>query len=142
MESSVLGLILDTSVLIAAERSKLKPAEAIESVQRVAGPIPIALSVVTVAEIGHGIYRALDVDVRRRRREFLDELKATIPVYPLTDATAEIMARIGGEQGAKGVNLPFADLAITATALELEYAVGTSNMRDFNRMPGLQIVAL
>lgn len=48
----------------------------------------------------------------------------------------------GGEQAAKGINLPLGDLMIGACALELGYAVGTGNLRDFNRIPGLKLVAL
>ena len=92
MEPALLGLILDSSVLIAAERRNLRPDQAIESVQRKVGEIPIVLSAVTA----------------------------------VTEVTAEIVARIGGDQAAKGVNLPLADLLIGACALELGYAVGTS----------------
>ena len=77
-----------------------------------------------------------------RRRAFLGELKATVPIYPLTESTAEIIARIGGEQAAKGINLPLGDLMIGACALELGYAIGTGNARDSNRIPGLQLISL
>jgi hypothetical protein len=56
----------------------------------------------TVAEIGHGICRADTPETRSRRRKFLDELRATVPIYPVTEATAEIVARVGGEQPLKG----------------------------------------
>ena len=58
MESAILGLVLDSRVLIAAERRNLTAAQAIENVQRTTGEVPVALSSITVAEIGHGIYRA------------------------------------------------------------------------------------
>lgn len=67
----------------------------------------------------------------------LDELKAHVPICPVTETTAEIIARIGGEQAAKGVNLPLADLIIGACASELGYAIATNNIRDFSRIPGL-----
>ena len=142
MESTILGLVLDSSVLIAAERRKLTAAHIIEDVAKKVGAVPIILSALTVAEIGHGIYRASTPDVRERRRAFLDELKATIPIHPVTEATAEIIARVGGEQAGKGINLPLADLIIGAAALELGYAIGTGNDRDFKRIPGLKIIAL
>lgn len=142
MESALLGIVLDSSILIAAERRKLRPEQAIETVQKPVGEVPIVLCSLTVAEIGHGIYRADTPETRSRRRKFLDELKATVPVHPVTEATAEIVARIGGEQAAKGHNLPLGDLIIGACALELEYAVGTSNVRDFSCIPGLTIVQL
>jgi predicted nucleic acid-binding protein len=139
MESAILGLVLDSSVLITAERRNRTAAQAVESVLRTIGEVPIVLSAMTVAEIGHGIYRANTPDLRDRRRAFLDELKATVPILPITEATAEIAARVGGEQAAKGINLPLADLLIGSCALELGYAVGTSNLRDFGRIPGLQV---
>jgi predicted nucleic acid-binding protein len=69
-------------------------------------------------------------------------LKAHVPIHPVTETTAEIIARIGGEQAAKGVNLPLADLIIGACALELGYANATSNVRDFARIPGLSVKQL
>jgi len=134
--------VLDSSVLIAAERRNFTPAQAVESVQRNVGEIPIVLCALTIAEIGHGIYRARTEDLRQRRRAFLDELKATVPVHPVTDATAEIIARIGGEQASLGINLPLGDLIIGAAAVELGYAVATGNRRDFSRIPGLRVVRL
>jgi predicted nucleic acid-binding protein len=60
----------------------------------------------------------------------------------VTVFSVEIIARLGGEQAARGINIPLADLMIGSCALELGYAVGTANMRDFNRIPGLSIVSL
>jgi predicted nucleic acid-binding protein len=142
MDPTLLGVVLDSSVLIAAERRRLTPAQAIQSVQQNVGEVPIVLCALTVAEIGHGIYRATTEEMRSQRRAFLDELKATVPVPSVTGATAEIIARIGGEQAAKGINLPLADLIIGATAVELGYAVATSNLRDFCRIAGLHVVQL
>ena len=142
MEPALLGLVLDSSPLITAERRKLRPAQAIEMVRTIVGEVPIVLCSITVAEIGHAIYRAGSAEMRQQRRRFLDELIATVPVHPVTETTAEIIARIGGEQAANGINLPLADLIIGASALELEYAVGTSNIRDFGRIPNLAIVSL
>jgi predicted nucleic acid-binding protein len=140
MESALLGLVLDSRVLIAAERRKLTPEQVIVSVQKHISEIPVVLCSLTVAETGHGIYRASSPEIRNLRRAFLDELKATVPIYPVTEATAEIVARIGGEEAAKGILLPLSDLIIGACALELGYAVGTGNLRDFNRIPGLTVV--
>lgn len=76
------------------------------------------------------------------RRQFLDELKAHVPMQPVTESTAEIIGRIGAEQAARGVTLSVADLIIGACALELGYAIGTANIRDLNRIPGLNIIQL
>lgn len=142
MATALVGLVLDSSVLIAAERRRLTLVEAIESVKRILGEIPLALSALTVAEIGHGIYRASASEVRQRRRLFLESVKAALPVHPITEVTAKIVAQIGGEQAAKGINLPLGDLIIGACTIQLGYAVGTGNLRDFGSIPGLTVVPL
>lgn len=140
MEPAVLGLVLDSSVLIAAERNRLTTPETVKKIRQAAGDVTIVICSLTVAELAHGIYRADTPERGRMRRQFLDELKAHVPVHPMTESTAEIIARIGGQQAAKGITVPLADLIIGACALELGYAVGTANLRDFSRIPGLNVI--
>lgn len=142
MEPAFPGLVLDSSVLVTAERQKLTIREAIKKVRDVAGDVTIVICPLTVAEVAHGIYRADTPERSRMRRLFLDELKAHVPVHPITEATGEIVARIGAEQAARGIVLPIADLIIGACALELGYAVGTTNVRDFSRIPSLNVIRL
>jgi predicted nucleic acid-binding protein len=85
----------------------------------------------------HGIYRASTPEIRQRRRNFIDELKRHVPVHSVTDATGELMGRVSGEQAAKGIRLPFDDLAIGASALEQGYGVATLNARHFEMIPDL-----
>ena len=53
-------------------------------------------------------------------------------------ATAEIVARVGGEQAAKRYQPSARAIFDGACALELRYAIGASNARDFDRIPGLR----
>ena len=142
MASALLGLVLDSSVLVAAERANLTTRDAIEHIRAAAGDVPVIICALTVAELAHGVHRANSPERRQQRRQFLNELKAAVPIHPVTETTAEIIARIGAEQSAKGINLPLADLIIGACALELGYAIGTHNARDFNRIPGLHVLSL
>ena len=89
MEPTLLGLVLDSSVLIAAERAKLTTTEAVKNVRASVGDVPIVICALSVAELGHGIYRADSPSRSRQRRQFLDELKAQIPIHPVTQATAK-----------------------------------------------------
>ncbi len=59
-------------------------------------------------------------------KSFVDELRIGLTVYPYTAETAMLAGRIDGEQTAKGVVIPFADLLIGATALSLGFSVLTS----------------
>ena len=58
MESPLLGLILDSSVVIAAERKWQTVEELLIFVRQTFGEIEIAISAVTIAELVHGVVRA------------------------------------------------------------------------------------
>ena len=137
-----MGLILDSSVVIAAERRCDTPAQLVAQIASFAGDQEAALSAVGLTELVHGIYRADTTERRLRRQQFVEELRAGLTVYPYTDQTALLAGRIDGEQTAKGVMIPFPDLLIGATALSLGYSVLTANVRHFNLIPGLTVVSL
>jgi predicted nucleic acid-binding protein len=63
MESPLLGLILDSSVIIAAERKRQTVEELLTTIGHAFGEIEIAISAVTLAELVHGVAR-----VRTRKR--------------------------------------------------------------------------
>ena len=141
MESPLLGLILDSSVIIAAERKRQTVEELLTSIGQTFGEIEIAISAVTLAELVHGVARANTPEVRAARRAFIDELKEHVPVHPISDSTAEIAGQISGEQAARGITLPADDLLIGASAIEQGYAVATLNTRHFRKIPGLQVLS-
>lgn len=142
METASLGVILDSSVVIEAERQHLNVAQFLKQIVQKLGETEIALCSISVAELVHGIYRANIPERRERRRVFLDELKAAVPVYPITEPTAELVGKIGAECAATGVTIPLDDLLIGACALERGYAVATRNLRHFQSIPGLNLVSL
>ena len=142
MESALLGLILDSSVIVEAERKGQTVEQLLEQVRGSVGEVEIAICSVTVAELVHGVYRANTGEIRQRRRAFIDELKRHVPVHPVTDETGEIIGRISGEQAAKGIKIPFDDLAGGASALEQGYAVATLNVRHVRAIPGLVVKQL
>jgi predicted nucleic acid-binding protein len=82
MGTTNLGVILDSSVVIEAERQHLNAVQFLKQVVQKIGDMEAALCSITVAELVHGIYRADAPERRERRRIFLDELKAAVPVYP------------------------------------------------------------
>lgn len=103
------------------------------------GEVDCALSVVTIVELTHGIYRAKSDADRERRRAFCEELRLDMVVHPVIAEIAELAGRIEGEQAARGVSIAFEDLLIGTTALHLGYAVATLNVRDFQKIPGLSV---
>lgn len=49
---------------------------------------------------------------------------------------------IDGDARERGIVIPFADLWIGVTALELGFAVATANVRHFKLIPGLAVKLL
>jgi tRNA(fMet)-specific endonuclease VapC len=135
-----MGLILDSSVVVASERRGDTVERLIERVIAAVGDQDAALSAIGLTELVHGLYRAKTKEVRRRRESFLDELLDDLTVYPYTKDTAQLAGRIDGEQQEQGVVIPFADLLIGATALLLDFSVLTSNVRHFQMIPNLTVI--
>jgi tRNA(fMet)-specific endonuclease VapC len=134
------GIILDSSVIITGERRGHSVREILEQVHANQGETEVGLSVVTVAELVHGAYRAKTLAQQERRLEFVERLCRDVPVHPVTLDLARLVGRIEGQQEAKGIQFPFEDLVIGVTALHLGYAVMTLDTRHFQRIPGFSVV--
>src|SRR5260370_38435586 len=130
-----MGLILDSSVVIAAERRGDTVERLIERVVSVAGDQDAALSAVGLTELIHGVYRAQTPQMRVRRESFLQELLADLTVYPYTKETAMLAGKIDGEQQSQAVVIPFEDLPIGATALSLGFSMLIPNLCQFHKTP-------
>lgn len=101
------------------------------------GDQEIGISVISVLELAHGVARAHPPDRRAARQRFLDDLLSGMPVYPVTVAIALRAGRLNAGLQAAGTRVALADLLIGATALELGYAIATSNVRHFAKIPNL-----
>ena len=137
-----MGLILDSSVLIAAERKGRNARQALAEIAVRATGEDVAVSVVTLIELAHGVARANTPQRKATRQQFLNELIAALPVHPVTVPVALRAGQIDGENTAQGIRLALSDLLIGVTALELGYRVATGNVRHFQMVPGLGIVPL
>ena len=134
--------MLDSTAAVAAERQGKNARQLLETVALETGDEGIAVSVVTVLELAHGITRADTAARRERRQRFLDELLAGVPIQPVTVPIALRAGQIDGHSQAKGVRIPLSDLLIGASGLELGYLVGTANIRHFQLIPGLKVIHL
>lgn len=137
-----MGLILDSSVLITAERQGQNARQMLAGIAAKAGNQDVALSVVTLIELMHGAVRANTAQRRQKRQQFLAELLTALPIHPVTVPLALRVGQIDGENQAKGIRLPLSDLLIGVTALELDYSVATGNLRHFQMISGLSVMQL
>jgi predicted nucleic acid-binding protein len=125
--------------LIAAERKGKNAQQALAAIASRAAGKDVAISVVTVIELAHGVARANTPQRKAARRQFLSEL---LTVLPVTVPAALRAGQIDGENSVQGIRLALSDLLIGVTALELGYRVATTNLRHFQMVPGLGIVSL
>jgi tRNA(fMet)-specific endonuclease VapC len=130
-----MGVILDTSVLIEAERREFEIKKFIEKRELEA----YGLSVISVAELLHGVHRADSKKRRLRRSAFVEKVIELFPIYPFELSTARIYAELWSDLAKKGIQVGAHDLIIGSTALSLGFSVATYNMRHFNRIEGLNI---
>jgi len=134
-----LGLILDSSVLIAAERRPESISILLRSIRETTGQTEVAISAISVIELEHGVWRADTAERAAKRRLYLQEIYTAIRVEPFTRKMGALAAQIDAEAKKTGKVIPFADLQIGVTAMQLGYSIATHNLRHFAMIPGLVI---
>src|ERR1035441_4577748 len=123
MEPARLAVILDSSIVIEAERQRLDVARFLKHIAERIGERETALCSISVAELAHGVHRANTPERRQARRALLHDLNATVAIYPITADTAELVGKIHAGSSRQGITIPLDDLLIGACALERGYAV-------------------
>lgn len=131
-----MGVILDSSVLIAGERGALR----IEGLFAGLGDEPVTMAAITASELLHGCHRAADDGTRARRGAFVDALLDLIPVLPFGLPEARRHAQLWADLVREGAMIGPHDLIIAATALARGHALVTLNRREFARVGGLRLI--
>lgn len=130
-----MGVILDSSEIIALERNR----GMVENLIAGREDEPFGISVVTVAELLHGVERADTEAGKIRRQAFVEKVIEMIPVFPFDIGVARIYAGIWASLVRRGFTVGSHDLIIAATAISLDYTVITANRRDFEKIEGLRL---
>ncbi len=134
-----MGFLIDTSIWVDVERGRLTPAE----VSAVTGSDSVFLSPVTIAELEFGAQRAARPDLKQRRLAGLSRLRRR-PALFIDDATGEIFGRLAAELAAMGRGHEFRtqDLWMASQAVQHGLSLLTRNRKDFEDIPGLDLVLL
>ena len=131
-----MAVLIDTDVLVDLERRAGSPA-----LDHALGEQACAISVITVSELLHGVHRAVGAR-RARRSAFVEHVLAGLPAIPITRPIARVHAGIWAELASAGQSVGGHDLWIAATALAHGLALATGNRADFERVPGLSVIAI
>ena len=130
-----MGLLIDSSVLIAVERAQL---DADVVTTAAAGDEPVAIAAITASELLHGVHRlsgARRVRAERMVSGWLDAL----PVIPFDLGVARVHATLAAQHRRRGRPVGSHDLMIAATAVHLDFRVATQDRRSFARVDGLAV---
>jgi len=130
-----MAIILDADVIIRGERGTFdfqgwvasQPNEQFE------------VAAITVAELWHGVERAVGVH-RVKRQNFLTALLAKLPIIPYTEQTAYEHARVWAELESAGKMVGYYDVIVAATALERGSRVASFNQKHFAPVKGLTVI--
>lgn len=132
-----MGLLIDSSVVIAAERGELD----LEGLLAAHGDDRVAISAVCASELLHGVHRLRGV--RRGRSEaFVERLLSVLPVIPFDLAAARVHAALSADLRVRGAAVGAHDLLIAATAVLRDDTIATRDLRSFPRIPGLDVLAV
>ena len=133
-----MGLVIDTSALVALERSQAPWPAGLPEDEAVAIPA------VVYAELLVGVRLA---DSRRRaaaRHAKIEALRAAAPIIEFGADIAERWADLHAELSRAGQMIPSNDLAVAATALKHGFGVlvGPADEAHFRAVPALRVVVI
>jgi predicted nucleic acid-binding protein len=134
------GLVIDTSALVAVERASVSWERALSSL----GDEPAALPAIVCAELLVGVHLARGAARAASRRAKIHALLARIPVVDFGLSIAERWADLFTALSRRGHLIPANDLAVAATALHLGFGVvvGPHDEAHFRSVPGLRVERL
>ena len=135
-----MGLVIDTSALVSAERSRRPPEDLLADV----GAESAALPAIVYAELVSGVLLADTPARAATRRDIVEAIVNVVPIVEFGRDIAERWARLFADLQIRGRRIPSNDMAVAATALELGYGVlvGPRGEKHFGSVTDLRVVVL
>lgn len=124
--------LLDTNICIYALKNR--PPQVLDRLRTV-GMASVALSVITVLELRQGAEKSQQ---RAANHERLDFFLAPMKILAFDEEAALVGARIRAHLERHGTPIGDYDSLIAAQALARDLILITNNVREFERVPGLQ----
>lgn len=143
-----MGTLLDTTVFIDLERAVRRlPADRAMTVvaarleTQLGAAEEVGIAAITASELLHGVHRAAP-EYRARREAFVEAVIAAFPPLPFDLLVARAHARLWAELAAAGQDVGAHDRLVAATAITAGWRVGTANVRHFERVPSIDLIAI
>ncbi len=133
-----MGLVIDTNVFIDVENGRVD----LNSLDSFSDYGDAYIAAITVSELLTGVHLAKSANIRIQRSAFVEGIIAKIPVLEFNEEVArcygDLYAHFLRPRAKASTNVH--DLQIAATCIAHGYAVLTSNVADYKKVPGLEIV--
>jgi predicted nucleic acid-binding protein len=131
------GFLIDTCVWIDVERGFLAPAD----VATLTNNEPVYLSPITIAELRFGAEVADEPRIRQRRLAALHRIRRK-PLVAVDGVTGDIFGSLAAQIHAAGRQHRYRvqDLWLASQAVQHSHQFLTRNRRDFEDIPGLDLV--
>ena len=130
-----MGLLIDSSSLIAAERGELD----LEAALADDLDDEVAIAAITASELLHGVHRLKGGVKQAKAERFVERLIDRMAVIPFDLEAARVHATARRRAAAKGAAVGAHDLIIASTAVAIDFAVATRDLRSFPRITGLTL---
>lgn len=124
--------LLDTNICIYALKNR--PPEVLQRLQDV-GRAAVALSVITVLELRHGVEKSQQREANQVR---LDLFLKPMCILPFEENDAQVGGRLRAHLSQIGRPIGDLDSLIAAQALARDMILVTNNLREFERVPDLR----
>ena len=134
------AVLVDTGVWVEVERGRLSVAD----LAGIVGDVPVFGSPVSIAELTQATEISLDESVKRRRRATLQRLREKV-ILPIDSETGLIFGKLSTELVKRGRGSPthrIQDIWMAAQAMQHKIRLITYNRKDFDDIPGLDVLVL
>jgi tRNA(fMet)-specific endonuclease VapC len=101
----------------------------------------VGIAAITASELLHGVHHA-SAEHRGRREAFVEAVLAAFPALAFDLLVARVHARLWAGLASSGAEVGAHDRLVAATALSAGWRIATANIRDFNRIPGLDVIPI
>ena len=130
-----MGVLIDSSVLIHFERSGTDLSTYVEGREEEEA----FLSVISASELLHGAHRVRNKRIKAKRLAFVEGVLASLPILVIDLQTARSHSQLWADLAARGRMIGGHDSWLAATCLAHVVRLATSNLREFNRVSGLDV---
>ncbi|MBT3478641.1 MAG: PIN domain-containing protein [Candidatus Marinimicrobia bacterium] len=134
-----MGILIDSNIIIDCERNKLDASSLFsESLSRE----ELFISVITVSELLHGVYRGKTSAQINQRSAFVEKIIDAIKAIDIDVQVARTHARLSSELIQSGTKIGSADTWIAATCISHGLQLCTRDLKAFSQIEGLSLYSI